>query len=281
VIALATIAHALVAWLLRDVTLDPEGFAALVRLDTWREYLTGGWGLRGLRWTPRETRFPRGYTAHTFLAPEAPGYDPTFYEGEGCDLDAPRRYMRGVRLVAKAERRSDVEVIVDALLLQHAELIAASVVVADAPPPANDVAPPVPPAAPEVAPTPPRSQPDPALAEFLRLHPAIFEVMERLAREVLAAGAGRISVNALFERLRADLDAYREACGGALPPPATNNRGTCRLNNALRAPLARLLAARCPDLADKIEMRRAKSDRDPRVQAAVKRAATRAGRRAS
>jgi len=274
-IALATIAHALVAWLLRDVTLDPEGFAALVRLDTWREYLTGGWGLRGMNWTPRETRFPRGYKAHTFLASKAPGYDPTFYEGEGCDLDGPRRYMRSVRLVAKAEGRSDVEVIVDALLLQHAELLVASAVVADAPPPANDAAAPT---APEVAPTPLRPQPDPALAEFLKLHPAIFEVMERLAREALAAGAGRISVNALFERLRADLNLYREACGGALPPPAPNNHRTWRLNNTLRAPLARLFAARCPDLADKIDMRRAKSDRDPRVQAAVKRAV---GRRAS
>lgn len=271
----------LVAWLLHDVMLDREGFAALVRLDTWREYLTGGMGLRGLRWTPRETRFPRGYTAHTFLAPEAPGYDPTFYEGDGCDLDAPRRYMRSVRLIAKAEGRADEEVIVDALLLQHADLVAA-VVVADAPPPANDDAPPASPAtAPEVAPTPMRETPDPALDEFLRLHPAIFEVMERLAREALGAGAGRISVNALFESLRADIDTYREACGDELPPPAANNHRTWRLNNTLRAPLARLFAARCPDLADKIDMRRAKSDRDPRVQAAMKRAAERAGRRAS
>lgn len=273
--ALLTAAHGwFVAWLLRDVTLNPAAYGALVTLATWRAYLTGGHGARALRWTEVTARFPRGYTAHQFSTTVAPGIAPTFYEGDGCDLDGPQRHMRGVRRVALAEGRSDAEVIVDALLLQHADLFVASVVVDAAPPPANDVAPPAAPEAPCEA-APPRPHPDPALDAFLRLHPAIFEVMERLAREALAAGAGRISVNAIFERLRADLNAYREACGGVLPPPAPGNHRTWRLNNSLRAPLARLLAARHPDLAEKIDMRRSRADRDPRVQAAVKRAARR------
>lgn len=260
----------LFAWTLASVLLDLEGFAALVPTAAWARYAAQ----TGMSWEASTVALP-GATAVRFASAKAPGTVPVVYDG-APPLDVAQRFQRGALRFAQAEGRPVALVVAEALFFAF-EARYAEALLGDAPPPANDAAPVAAEPAPmrtgegkgEGAEAPkdaPPGAPKPAnsLGAFLKLHPRLLDVLAEMARAQLAAGAGRVSVNALFEALRADVDRYREACGGALPPPSTNG-GTWRLNNTHRAAVARLLAAYAPDLGTRIDMRKSRADYDPAV----------------
>lgn len=260
----------LFAWTLASVLLDLEGFAALVPTAAWARYAAQ----TGMSWEASTVALP-GATAVRFASEKAPGVVPVVYDG-APPLDAAQRFQRSALRFAQTEGRPVALVVAEALRFAF-EARYAEALLGDAPAPANDAAPvaavPSSPStgegegeraeAPKNAP-PGAPKPANSLGAFLKLHPRLLDVLAEMARAQLAAGAVRVSVNALFEALRADVDRYREACGGALPPPSTNG-GTWRLNNTHRAAVARLLAAHAPDLGTRIDMRKSRADYDPAV----------------
>lgn len=88
------------------------------------------------------------------------------------------------------------------------------------------------------------------LARFLAYHaanPQIYQQLRRFAREAVQAGAKRLSINLLFERVRwfTAVEAQDDAF---------------KVNNTFRAWYARLLMQQEPALAGVFETRRAEAD---------------------
>lgn len=259
----------LFAWTLASVLLDLEGFAALVPTAAWARYAAQ----TGMSWEASTVALP-GATAVRFASEKAPGVVPVVYDG-APPLDAAQRFQRSALRFAQAEGRPVALVVAEALRFAF-EARYAEALLGDAPAPANDAAPstrvepasgdaPAPAGEGTVAASAPRPVKAPTFEEFLRWHPRLLTVLERFAREEITAGARRIGMKALFERLRGDRAAYLDACGGTLPPP-TPNGGTWRLNNSWTAPVARLFVETYPDLGELIDLRVARADRDPRFQ---------------
>lgn len=256
---------------------DVVAAAATIRPETWRAWAAAS----PVAWRVTSVTLPAG-RVDRYDAEGPVGVVPCIYDA-GAALDAAERYQRGAMRFAAALDLPGMLVVAEALVVQHffdhpedAEMPEAPpAAVIEAPPPANDVSP-----ASEAPKTSPPRAPAPAsLDAFLKLHPRLFDVLAAMAREQLAAGAKRISVNALFEALRGDLERYREACGGTLPPPGKNgHRAHRRLNNTHRAPVARLLAAHAPDVGVALDMRKSRADYDPAV---VGRAVARGNRSAA
>jgi hypothetical protein len=268
----------LLAAAMRVAVRDAVGAADLLLLRVWMAYLL----VRG--WVTTWARSPAGYRTLRAETRHAPGVLVVLYEHEALTtldavgIDAPARYQRGVMRLAVAEGRPPLEVLGDLLTLQawwfsreDERVLAARVIDTTSPQvvpvavPANDGA------------TPPARR-GTSLDEFLKLHPKLLPVLARLARDAVRAHGARVSINALFERLRADLDLYREVCGGTLPPKTRN--GLWRLDNSHRAAVGRLLAASDPELAGHLDLRRSRADQDPLVTARFTAAEARA-RRAS
>jgi hypothetical protein len=246
--------------------------ADLLLLRVWCAYLI----VRG--WVSAWARSPAGYRTLRAECGSAPGVQVVLYEREAhavldaAGIDPPTRYARGVMRLASAEGRPAAEVLGDLLALQAWWLSRA-----DDPGGATcaEVA---------LAQGDASAKPGPwmkkgtSLDEFLAVHPRLLEVLTRLAHELIATHGARVSVNALFEKLRADLDLYREVCGGTLPPKTRH--GIWRLDNSHRAAVGRLLAASEPALARHLDLRRSRADQDPLVTARLTTAEVRA-RRAS
>jgi hypothetical protein len=233
--------------------------ADLLMLRVWVAYLM----VRG--WVTAWARSPAGYRTLRAECGGAPGVQVVLYEPEahamldGVGIDPPTRYARGVGRLASAEGRPGVEVLGDLLALQawwlsrtHDPAGPTRTPLAVAQHAASDKA-------------TARPKRGTSLDEFLAVHPRLLEVLARLAHELIATHGARVSVNALFEKLRADLDLYREACGGALPPKTRH--GIWRLDNSHRAAVGRLLAARDPALARHLDLRRSRADVDLHVDA--------------
>ncbi|MFD3926550.1 hypothetical protein [Streptomyces sp. NPDC058614] len=85
--------------------------------------------------------------------------------------------------------------------------------------------------------------------DFHAEHPWVYEALERLTVQWVAAGGGRIGVKALFEQLR------------WLAPEITDGE-PFQLNNNFTSRYARLLRASHPEWRDVFELRRLRGD-DP------------------
>jgi hypothetical protein len=81
---------------------------------------------------------------------------------------------------------------------------------------------------------------------FHAAHPWVYEALEELTAEWVAGGGGRISVKALFERLR-------------WPPSGDVGGEPYRLNNVFTSRYARLLCREHPEWASAFELRRLRS----------------------
>lgn len=91
-------------------------------------------------------------------------------------------------------------------------------------------------------------------ARFWAYHeanPQVYRELCRFARQALAAGRRRLSINLLFERLRwfTEIEAHGDPF---------------KVNNTFRAWYARLLMQQEPDLAGVFETRRAEADEELR-----------------
>lgn len=257
---------------------DAVGAADLLLLRVWMAYLL----VRG--WITTWARLPAGYRTLRAETRHAPGVLVVLYEQDALTMldsigiDAAARYQRGVMRLASAEGRPPVEVLGELLTLQ-ARWLARDDEPHEVPPTAASAsACVVPVAAPANDAAAPPSRRGTTLDEFLKVHPRLLPVLAQLAREAVRVEGARVSVNALFERLRADLNLYREVCGGTLPP--RTRHGLWRLDNSHRAAVGRLLAASEPELARHLDLRRSRADQDPLVTARLTAAEARA-RRAS
>lgn len=231
--------------------------ADLLLLRVWCAYLM----VRG--WASAWARSPAGYRTLRAECGGAPGVQVVLYEREAhavldaAGIDPPTRYARGVMRLATAEGRPAAEVLGDLLALQAWWLSRADdpggAMCAEVTLVQRDGR----------AKTGPWMKKGTSLDEFLAVHPRLLEVLTRLAHELIATHGARVSVNALFEKLRADLDLYREVCGGTLPPKTRH--GIWRLDNSHRAAVGRLLAASDPLLARHLDLRRSRADTDPWV----------------
>ncbi|MFE7565398.1 hypothetical protein ACFU76_00295 [Streptomyces sp. NPDC057539] len=96
-----------------------------------------------------------------------------------------------------------------------------------------------------------KSSLDEQFADFHAEHPWVYEGLERLAAQWVAAGGGRIGVKALFEHLR-------------WLPPGISDGEPVQLNNNFTSRYARLLRAGHPEWRDVFELRRLRSG-DPEV----------------
>lgn len=85
-------------------------------------------------------------------------------------------------------------------------------------------------------------------AEFHATNPHVYDQLRRLARRGTGSGAKRLGIAQLFEVLR-----WRTML-------ATRDPDGFKLNNDFRAPYARLLMEREPDLAGVFELRRSVAD---------------------
>lgn len=93
---------------------------------------------------------------------------------------------------------------------------------------------------------------DERFEDFHAEHPWVYEALERLTVQWVAAGGGRIGVKALFEQLR------------WLAPQITDGK-PFQLNNNFTSRYARLLRAGHPEWRDVFELRRLRSG-DPEVR---------------
>jgi hypothetical protein len=84
-------------------------------------------------------------------------------------------------------------------------------------------------------------------AEYHAENPQVYEVLRRFALEAKRAGRERLSIGALFERVR-----WETSVDG--------NGDSFKVNNSHRSFYARLLMAQEPDLRGFFETRRAKAD---------------------
>ena len=87
---------------------------------------------------------------------------------------------------------------------------------------------------------------DERFEDFHAEHPWVYEALERLTVQWVAAGGGRIGVKALFEQLR------------WLSPDLANGE-PLQLNNNFTSRYARLLRASHPEWRDVFELRRLRS----------------------
>ncbi|MEU3783388.1 hypothetical protein [Streptomyces sp900129855] len=92
----------------------------------------------------------------------------------------------------------------------------------------------------------PRPSIDERFDAFHASRPWVYEALEELTAEWVAGGGGRISVKALFERLRWPASSD---CGGE----------PYRLNNVFTSRYARLLCREHPEWASAFELRRLRS----------------------
>lgn len=96
-----------------------------------------------------------------------------------------------------------------------------------------------------VEPEPPKSI-DQSFLEFHRANPGVYEELRRLARDVLARGHTRVSIDALYHRVRWDRVFER----------TYDPNSTFHLNDRYTSRYARLLMQREPELAGLFETRR-------------------------
>lgn len=84
-------------------------------------------------------------------------------------------------------------------------------------------------------------------SDFLQANPQVYALLRRFALEAKRSGRRRLGIAALFERVRWHLDV--ETKGDSF-----------KLNNSMRAYMARLLMEQEPELRGFFEIRKSKAD---------------------